>query len=62
MKDEIKTVKRCIENEILSDKAAIEINQILIDDLNSQMDQKLSPDDIERDIDPDCNSGVCGAR
>lgn len=57
----LKTVERCIEHDLLSDDALKDINQIIIDDLDSQMKPTLS-EGVKREVDPDCESGVCGAR
>jgi ATP-dependent Clp protease ATP-binding subunit ClpA len=54
-------VEKCLKYDMLSDEAIVKINQIIIEDLEESK-LKLNPDDMPREVDPDCESGVCGAR
>jgi len=58
----LRTVKRCIDNDMLQDDTIKEINSLLIEDLSGQIEPKINPDDLGREVDPSCESGICGAR
>lgn len=60
-KEVLNRVEKCIKYDMLSEEAIVKINEIIIEDLEKPK-LRLNPDDIERDIDPDCESGLCGAR
>ena len=56
----LKTVERCIKYDLLSEKAIMQINEIIIGDLEDK--PQLNPDDVDRDLGSSCEDGICPVR
>lgn len=61
VKEVLNRVEKCIKHDLLSEEAIVKINEIIIEDLEEPK-LRLNPDDLGREVDPDCESGLCGAR
>jgi hypothetical protein len=58
----LKDLEKCIKYDFLSEAAIEKINKIIIEELEGDKNSKLSPDDLERNLDSSCESGICPVR
>ena len=58
----LKTIENCIENGLITETTAAEINDYLISALETDTQNNMNPDDLERDVGKSCESGLCPVR
>jgi hypothetical protein len=58
----LKDLEKCIKYDFLSEAAIKKINEIIIEELEEDKNKGLSPDDLKREIDSSCESGICPVR
>jgi signal recognition particle GTPase len=55
----IKTIDMCLEEDLITENTAAEINDYVILALESDDEDRINPDDLERDVGKSCESGAC---
>lgn len=55
----LETIDMCIEEDLISENTAADINDYVILALESDDEDKINPDDLGRDVGKSCESGLC---
>ena len=58
-KEILKTIDMCLEENIITESNAAKINEYIINVLEADNEDRINPDDLERDVGKSCESGAC---
>jgi len=58
----LETIDMCIEEDLITEDTAAKINDYIVRVLEAEDEDRINPDDIERDVGKSCESGACPVR